>query len=52
MRFSVRLPDGTVKAFAHVETFAAYVRGWPDAHFDKVWPLPFFCLIHSKVAPF
>jgi len=52
MRFSVRLPNGSIRQFAHAETFAAYVKGWPDADFSKHWPLPFCCLIQARVAPF
>jgi len=51
-RFSVRLPSGQVRKFAHVSTFQSYVQGWPDAEFVKVWPLPFCCLIQSRTAPF
>lgn len=52
MKFSVRRPDGKVIPFAFVETFAAYVAGWSDVDFVKVWPLPFCCLIQARKAPF
>ena len=52
MRFSVRLPSGQIRKFAHVEAFQGYVRAWPDSDFVKSWPLPFCCLIEAKNAPF
>jgi len=41
-RFSVRLPSGQVRKFAHVSTFQSYVQGWPDADFVKPCALPAF----------
>jgi len=50
--YSVRLPSGQVRPFSSVLTFQAYVQGWPDDEYIKVWPLPFCCLIQSRKAPF
>lgn len=52
MKFSVRLPSGEIRPFAHVETFVSYVAGWSDDDYLKTWPLPFCCLIQSRKAPF
>jgi len=50
--FSVRLPNGQVRPFAHAVTFNSYVAQWPDSEFVKLWPLPYCCLIQSRTAPF
>ena len=51
-RYTVRLPSGELRPFAHAETFAAYIKGWRGADFYMVWPDPFTCLIQAAEAPF
>jgi len=51
-QFSARLPNGQVRPFEHAIVFNAYVEGWPDAEYSKIWPTPYCCLIQAKVAPF